>query len=106
MNYWPAEPADLAELHGPLFDLVDQLACHRRRIDADALRRRGFVLHHNTDIWADTVPLDGVYCGLWPTGAAWLTFISGITTLAPDDEFLGAGIPGDEARRRSSASTT
>ena len=33
---------------------------------------RGWVAHHNTDLWADTAPLDNVFCGLWPAGAAWL----------------------------------
>ena len=33
---------------------------------------RGFVAHHNTDLWADTATLDNVLCGLWPAGAAWL----------------------------------
>jgi alpha-L-fucosidase 2 len=31
------------------------------------------VAHHNTDLWADTVPVDQVGSGLWPMGAAWLS---------------------------------
>ena len=73
MNYWPAEVANLAECHEPLFDLIDRLARHRcaRRRDVH-YGCRGFVAHHNTDLWADTAPLDNVFCGLWPAGAAWL----------------------------------
>jgi len=72
MNYWPAEVANLAECHTPLFDLIDRL----RVTGAETARLHygcgGFVAHHNTDLWADTAPLDNVFCGLWPAGAAWL----------------------------------
>ncbi len=34
---------------------------------------RGFVVHHNTDLWGDAVPIDGVHSGIWPMGAAWLS---------------------------------
>jgi alpha-L-fucosidase 2 len=33
---------------------------------------RGWVLHHNTDLWRATGPVDGAQWGLWPTGGAWL----------------------------------
>jgi len=33
----------------------------------------GFVLHHNTDLWGDAVPIDGARYGIWPMGAAWLS---------------------------------
>jgi alpha-L-fucosidase 2 len=72
MNYWPAEVANLAECHEPLFDLIDRLrvtGAHTARVHYGC---RGFVAHHNTDLWADTAPLDNVYCGLWPAGGAWL----------------------------------
>ena len=50
---------------------------------------RGFVAHHNTDLWADTVPLDNVFCGLWPAGAAWLTYhLWEHYAYAPDETFL------------------
>ena len=34
---------------------------------------RGFVIHHNTDVWGDAVPIDGVGSGIWPMGGAWLS---------------------------------
>ena len=34
---------------------------------------RGWVAHHNTDLWRATGPIDGPQWGLWPTGGAWLT---------------------------------
>ena len=33
---------------------------------------RGWVLHHNTDLWRAAGPIDGAKWGLWPTGGAWL----------------------------------
>jgi alpha-L-fucosidase 2 len=71
MNYWPAETTNLAECHEPLFDLIDDL----RATGAQTARRyydaRGWVLHHNTDLWRGTAPVDGVW-GIWAMGAAWL----------------------------------
>ena len=72
MNYWPVEIGALSECHEPFFDLLDRV-----RVDgADTARIhydcRGFVAHHNTDLWADTAPLDNTLCGLWPLGGAWM----------------------------------
>ncbi len=33
---------------------------------------RGWVAHHNTDLWRATAPIDGAKWGMWPTGGAWL----------------------------------
>lgn len=73
MNYWPAEVANLPEMHQPLFDLLD-----RMRTSGNITARRlygtnGWVAHHNTNIWADTVPVDGAIWGCWMTGGAWLS---------------------------------
>jgi len=72
MNYWPSEVANLSECHEPLFDLVDRLRVTGARTAEIHYGCGGFVAHHNTDLWADTPPLDNVFCGLWPAGAAWL----------------------------------
>ncbi len=73
MNYWPVEVTNLSELHEPLFDLIDKAREDGRRIAKELYGARGFVLHHNTDIWGHAVPIDGVGSGLWPMGAAWLS---------------------------------
>jgi alpha-L-fucosidase 2 len=71
MNYWPAEVANLGECHLPLFDMIHDLTVSGART-ADALyHARGWVLHHNTDIWRGTAPINNVD-GVWPTGGAWL----------------------------------
>ena len=73
MNYWPAEVTNLSELHEPLFDLIDLARPDGRRIAQAIYGAHGFVLHHNTDIWGDAVPIDGVGSGIWAMGGAWLS---------------------------------
>jgi alpha-L-fucosidase 2 len=73
MNYWPAEVCRLSEMHEPLFDLVDAARPDGRHVAQALYHAGGFVLHHNTDIWGDAVPIDGVSSGLWPMGGAWLS---------------------------------
>ena len=73
MNYWLAELCNLSELHQPLFDLLDNARQDGRKVAKNLYGARGFVIHHNTDLWGDAVPIDGVHAGLWPMGAAWLS---------------------------------
>jgi alpha-L-fucosidase 2 len=73
MNYWLAEPTGLGELTQPLFAMIRDVAESGRetaRVHYDA---PGWVVHHNTDLWRGTAPIDGPQYGLWPTGGAWLT---------------------------------
>jgi alpha-L-fucosidase 2 len=72
MNYWPAEVCNLSELHEPLFDLIEKAREDGRRVAKNLYGARGFVAHHNTDIWGHAVPIDGARYGIWPMGAAWL----------------------------------
>jgi alpha-L-fucosidase 2 len=73
MNYWPAEVTNLAECHEPLFDLIEELREPGRHTARAHYGARGFVAHHNTDLWRATTPVDGARWGLWPLGAAWLS---------------------------------
>jgi alpha-L-fucosidase 2 len=73
MNYWPAEPGNLSELTGPLFDLIDNARPAGREVAQFYYKARGFVIHHNTDLWGDAVPIDGIPSGIWPFGGAWLS---------------------------------
>jgi alpha-L-fucosidase 2 len=72
MNYWPAEVTNLAELHEPLFDLLESLREPGRKTAKIHYGARGFVAHHITDVWGFTTPGDHPRSGLWPTGAAWV----------------------------------
>lgn len=73
MNYWPAETCNLSECHEPLFDLIERMRERGRKTAQTMYGCRGFVAHHNTDIWGDTAPQD-IYipATYWPMGAAWL----------------------------------
>ncbi len=73
MNYWPAEVCNLSELHEPLFDLIDNAREDGRRVAKALYGARGFMIHHNTDLWGHAVPIDGVHAGIWPMGGAWLS---------------------------------
>lgn len=72
MNYWPSEVCNLAECTPPLFDLVKDLAETGARTAKTHYNRGGWVLHHNTDLWRGTAPVDAARYGMWPTGGAWL----------------------------------
>ncbi len=73
MNYWPAEVTNLAECHEPLFAMVDDLAQTGAATARDMYGARGWVTHHNTDIWRTCGPVDAAMYGTWPHGGAWLT---------------------------------
>ena len=73
MNYWPAETTGLAECHGPLFDLVDDLAEAGARTAKTTYRARGWCCHHNTDLWRATNPVTGdPVWATWPMAGPWL----------------------------------
>lgn len=74
MNYWPAEVTNLSELHEPMFDMIEDLMISGRRTAEQQYGiYRGWVLHHNTDQWRGTAPINNID-GMWPTGAAWLSY--------------------------------
>lgn len=74
MNYWCAESCNLSECHLPLFDLLERVR-ENGSVTAKEMYgiEKGFVCHHNTDIWGDTAPQDlWMPSTLWVTGGAWL----------------------------------
>jgi alpha-L-fucosidase 2 len=71
MNYWPAEVTNLGECASPLFDMIDDLSISGARTAHDLYHARGWVVHHNTDIWRGAAPINNID-GIWPTGGAWL----------------------------------
>ena len=73
MNYWPSEVTNLSETQEPLFSLLQDVAQTGARTAQVMYGARGWVLHHNTDLWRATAPIDGPGFGMWPTGGAWLT---------------------------------
>jgi alpha-L-fucosidase 2 len=90
MNYWIAESGDLWETQEPLWDLIADLVV----AGAETARRfygaKGWVLHHNTDLWRATTPVDGPW-GIWPMGGIWLANQMWDHYLfSQDDAFLAA----------------
>ena len=72
MNYWPSEVCNLTELNEPLFRLIREVSEQGRQTARDMYGADGWVLHHNTDQWRITGPVDHAQTGLWPMGGAWL----------------------------------
>ena len=72
MNYWPAEANALGECVEPLERMVAELAEAGAQTAREMYGAPGWVVHHNTDLWRRSAPIDGAEWGLWPTGGAWL----------------------------------
>ena len=73
MNYWPAEVCALPECHTALFDLIGRMREHGRSIARRMYGCRGFMAHHNTDLYGDCAPQDNwIPATIWTMGAAWL----------------------------------
>ena len=73
MNYWPAERTNLAELHQPLLEMVKELSVTGQETARTMYGTRGWMAHHNTDIWRMNGAIDGAFWGMWTAGGAWLT---------------------------------
>ena len=71
MNYWPAERTNLAELHEPFLRMVREMAETGAETAKSMYGARGWMAHHNTDIWRTTGPVDGAFWGIWSGGGAW-----------------------------------
>ena len=73
MNYWPALIGNLAETQQPFFSMIRDLSETGTKTAQDMYGCRGWVAHHNTDLWRIAGPVDGTTWGMFPTGGAWLT---------------------------------
>ncbi|HSC55030.1 MAG TPA: glycoside hydrolase family 95 protein [Phnomibacter sp.] len=73
MNYWPAELLNLSPMHQPLFQMINELAVTGKETAKEYYNAPGWVLHHNTDLWRGTAPINASNHGIWVTGAAWMT---------------------------------
>jgi alpha-L-fucosidase 2 len=74
MNYWPSEVCNLSECHQPLFELLKRMLPNGKETARRMYGCRGFVAHHNTDLWGDTAVQDHWIPGsYWVMGAAWLS---------------------------------
>jgi alpha-L-fucosidase 2 len=72
MNYWPAEVTNLSECHMPLFNMLKDLSVSGGKTAKTYYNAGGWVVHHNTDLWRGTAPVDSARYGMWPVGEGWL----------------------------------
>ncbi|MEP6845163.1 MAG: glycoside hydrolase family 95 protein, partial [Panacibacter sp.] len=77
MNYWPSEVTNLSEMHQPMFDLLEHLSVTGARTAKEFYGMHGWVVHHNSDIWALSNPVGDLGNGdpkwaNWAMGANWL----------------------------------
>lgn len=72
MNYWPAEVLNLSSCAQPLFQMIKELSEAGKQTAKEHYGAPGWVLHHNTDLWRGTAPINASNHGIWVTGAAWL----------------------------------
>ncbi len=94
MNYWPVETTNLSECHEPLLRMVSELVENGSRTARVQYGARGWVCHHNTDLWRQTAPIDGPLWGFWPTGGAWLcTHLWHHYEFTNDRQFLARAYP-------------
>ncbi len=95
-NYWPAESANLSELHHSLLEFIKRLSVSGR-ISAENYYgvHEGWSSGHNSDIWAMTNPAKGrPRWACWPMGSAWLsTHIWEHYAFTMDKDFLAEAYP-------------
>lgn len=76
MNYWPCHTWNLSSCSDPLFHLLLRMAKRGEKTAREiygCMRPGAWCAHHNTDLWADTDPVDRwMPSALWPLGGAWL----------------------------------
>lgn len=94
MNYWPAEICNLTETSEPLFAMIKDLS-EQGAITAEKMYGcKGWMAHHNTDLWRVTGPIDGAFWGMYPNGGAWLaTHLWQHYLFTGDKEFLKEWYP-------------
>ena len=73
MNYWPALIGNLAETQEPFFSMIKDLSETGAKTAKEMYGCKGWVAHHNTDLWRIAGPVDGTPWGMFPTGGAWMT---------------------------------
>lgn len=94
MNYWPAEVCNLSETAEPLFSMVRDLSKTGSVTAREMYGCRGWMAHHNTDLWRIAGPVDGAPWGMFPNGGAWLsTHIWQHYLYTGDKDYLSAYYP-------------
>ncbi|MET0497153.1 MAG: glycoside hydrolase family 95 protein [Steroidobacteraceae bacterium] len=72
MNYWLADVAGLGKCIEPLLRMTREISQTGAAVAREMYGARGWVAHHNTDLWRAVTPIDGAQYSLWPMGGVWL----------------------------------
>jgi len=72
MNYWPAEVLNVAECHEALFKMIAEVIPTGEKVAKEHYNARGWILHHNTDLWRGAAPINASDHGIWITGSGWM----------------------------------
>jgi alpha-L-fucosidase 2 len=78
MNYWLAEQTNLAECHLPVMDYVRSLVprgkitANHYYVQPNGNPVRGWVIHHENNIWGNTAPGNWYEGFHFPAAAAWM----------------------------------
>jgi alpha-L-fucosidase 2 len=72
MNYWPVEVLNIAECHEALFKMLGELVPFGEKVAKEHYNARGWVLHHNTDLWRGAAPINASDHGIWVSGSGWM----------------------------------
>ena len=72
MNYWPVEELNIAECHEALFKMLGEVIPSGEKVAKVHYNARGWVLHHNTDLWRGAAPINASNHGIWVSGSGWL----------------------------------
>lgn len=73
INYWPAEITNLSECHSPMFCMIREASIDGAKTAKNLYNSRGWVAHHNLDIWRTTWMVGGTGAySLFQVGGAWL----------------------------------
>jgi alpha-L-fucosidase 2 len=73
MNYWAVEPLNISECHDALFKMIEEVVPSGQRVANVHYNAKGWVLHHNTDIWRGAAPINHSNHGIWVSGSGWLS---------------------------------
>lgn len=94
MNYWLSDVGNIGETQMPLFEMIRDLSVTGAKTAKDMYGCRGWVAHHNTDLWRIAGPVDGSTWGMFPSGGAWLaTHIWQHYLFTGDKDFLREWYP-------------
>jgi alpha-L-fucosidase 2 len=73
MNYWPAEVGNIGECAQPLFSALQDLSLSGAEVAKEQYGARGWVVHHNFDLWRGAAPINNSNHGIWVVGGAWMS---------------------------------